>query len=108
VAGENGNILWFIGVTQYYWAAMFGAFVLYMLNRLNNRQPFSLFNAIQVSTDRRPLLIFVDMLVSSGIGAGVVLLLVKANSVSEAVTGGLGLTGILSAFGKDSNDPGTR
>ncbi|MCA1453228.1 hypothetical protein I6F35_08365 [Bradyrhizobium sp. BRP22] len=90
--------------SQYFWAAMLGAFVLYMLNKLNNRQPFSLFNAIQVPTDGRPVLTFIDMILSSGLGAGIVLLLTKANSTSEAVTGGLGLTGILSAIGKNSNE----
>lgn len=87
---------------NYFLAAMFGAFVLYMLNRLNNRQPFSLFGAIQLRTDGRPLLLFLDMLISSAIGAGVVVLVVTLGSVQEAATAGLGLTGILSTFGRDA------
>jgi hypothetical protein len=102
--GDSWNTAALINVAACYGAAMFGAFVLYMLNCLNNRKPFSLFNAIQVSTNGRPILTFVDMLVSSGIGAGIVILLTKAGSINEAVTGGLGLTGILSAFGKDTHD----
>jgi hypothetical protein len=90
-------------LAKHYFAAMFGAFVLYLLNRLNNRQPFSLFTALQVTLDSRPSMIFSDMIVSSGIGAGVVFLLLNPTSVPEAVTAGLGLTGVLSAFGKDTS-----
>lgn len=100
--GDSLNIATPSGAAQLFVAAMFGAFVLYMLNRLNNRQPFSLFNALQVATNGRPFLIFVDMLLSSAIGAGIVILVSKASSIGEAVNGGLGLTGVLSAFGKDS------
>jgi hypothetical protein len=82
--------------------AMFGAFVLYALNLLNNRQPFSLFRVLQVSMDARPWVTLVDMLISSAMGAGVVFLIVYPTSASEAGTAGLGLTGILSAFGKDA------
>jgi hypothetical protein len=89
-------------LAKLYLAAMFGAFVLYLLNRLNNRQPFSLFTALQVKIDSRPGIIFSDMIVSSAIGAGVVFLLLNPTSVPEAMTAGLGLTGVLSAFGKDT------
>jgi hypothetical protein len=87
---------------QLFFSAMFGAFVLYLLNRLNNRQPFSLFTALQIKLDRRPGIIFFDMVISSAIGAGVVILILNPNSVSEACTAGLGLTGILSVFGKET------
>lgn len=87
-------------VVQLFFAAMFGAFVLYLLNRINNKQPFSLFTALQVNLDSRPVVIFLDMLISSAIGAGVVMLILNPVSVSEAGTAGLGLTGILSAVGK--------
>lgn len=92
-------------VTRHRWlflAAMFGAFVLYLLNRLNNRQAFSLFTALQVKLDSRPIVIFFDMIISSAIGAGIVMVILNPTSVSEAGTAGLGLTGILSAFGKDT------
>ena len=85
-----------------YGAAMFGAFVLYVLNRLNKRQPFSLFTALQVKLDSRPSMIFSDMIVSSAIGAGIVILMLNPTSVTESVTAGLGLTGVLSAFGKEA------
>ena len=85
-----------------YGAAMFGAFVLYVLNRLNKRQPFSLFTALQVKLYSRPGMIFSDMIVSSAIGAGIVILMLNPTSVTESVTAGLGLTGVLSAFGKEA------
>ena len=90
--------------SKFFLSAMFGAFVLYVLNRLNNRQPFSLFSALRIKMDdpARPMLIFEDMIISSGIGAGVVILMFDPISSSEAVALGLGLTGILSAFGKDA------
>jgi hypothetical protein len=75
-------------IAKLYSAAMFGALVLYLLNRLNNRQPFSLFTAIQVRLDSRPWVIFFDMIVSSAIRAGVVFLLLKPASVPEAATAG--------------------
>jgi hypothetical protein len=87
--------------TKLFWAAAFGAFVLYTLNQLNNRQPFSLLTALNVKMSSRPMITFGDMMISSAIGAGVVLLLLHPASPSEAGSLGLGLTGILSAFGKE-------
>jgi hypothetical protein len=58
--------------------------------------------ALDVKMDGRPFLTLGDMLISSAIGAGIVLLLLHPSSGSEAGTAGLGLTGILSAFGKDA------
>jgi hypothetical protein len=93
-------LLLFWTATNFFWAAMFGAFVLYILNRLNNRQPFSLFYALEIKTGGRPWIIFADMMLSSAIGAAVVMLLPNINSVQDAATTGLGLTGVLSAIGK--------
>jgi hypothetical protein len=92
-------LIW--AATGIFWAAAFGAFVLYMLSELNDRQPFSLFRALQIELSKRPGRIFMDMFISSVIGAGVVLLVLRPESVSEACNAGLGLGGILSAFGKD-------
>ena len=86
--------------TKFFWAAMFGAFVLYILNLLNEKQPFSLFTALKIKMKNRPWRTFFDMLISSAIGAGVVLMLLNPASAAEAGSSGLGLTGILSAFGK--------
>lgn len=94
----------FLTATKFFFSAMFGAFVLYVLHRINDRQPFSLFSALRIQMDNpgRPLRIFGDMIISSAIGAGVVILMFDPQILSEAVAMGLGLTGILSAFGKDA------
>src|SRR3989442_171188 len=86
-------VVW--AATNLFFAALFGAFVLYALHRLNNRQPFSLFSVLQVRMENRPLMIFTDMIASSAIGAGVVMLLLNPATLSEAGAGGLGLTGVL-------------
>jgi hypothetical protein len=96
-------MLQFLVLTSFFWAATFGAFVLYILNRLNKRQPFSLFSALDVPMKDRPGRAFGDMMISSGIGGGIVLLLLHPTSAADAGAAGLGLTGILSAFGKDTS-----
>lgn len=87
--------------THLFWAAAFGAFVLYILSELNDRQPFSFFRALQIELSKRPRRIFSDMFISSVIGAGMVLIVWRPESVSEAFNAGLGLGGIVSVFGKD-------
>lgn len=82
-------------------SAAFGAFALYTLNMLNNRQPFSFFKALNIGLIGRPWRIFGDMIISSAIGAGIVLMLFRPDSAAEAGASGLGLTGILSALGSD-------
>jgi hypothetical protein len=98
-----GSVLQLLILTSLFWSAAFGAFVLYILNRLNKRQPFSLFSALDIPIKDRPTMAFGDMIISSGIGAGIVLLLLHPISAAEAGTAGLGLTGVLSAFGKDAS-----
>jgi archaellum biogenesis protein FlaJ (TadC family) len=82
----------------------FGAFVLYILNRHQNRQPFSLFVALNVDVGQKASawLVLLDMIVSSVIGAGVVYLLTQPVTVPQAVVAGLGMTGILSSHAKDT------
>jgi hypothetical protein len=81
-----------------------GAIVLYILNRLQNRQPFSLFRAlnVEVGNSATPFIIFFDMLFSSLIGAVVVFLLTQPVTVPQAVVAGLGMTGVLSAHSQDT------
>jgi hypothetical protein len=88
--------------TSHFWAAGFGCFVLYLLSRLNDRQPLSLLRALSIELRKKPLLMFFDMIVSSAIGAGIVLILFRPGTASEAGAAGLGLTGILSALGRDA------
>lgn len=82
----------------------FGAFVLYILNRHQNRQPFSLFVALNVDVGQKAYawLVLLDMIFSSMIGAGVVYLLTQPVTVPQAVVAGLGMTGILSSHAKDT------
>ncbi len=83
------------------WSA-FGSFSLYLGNRLNNHQPFSLFKAINVdvSAKAKPLILLTDMIVSSVIGALLVFAFVNPETGRQAIAAGLGLTGILSSAAK--------
>lgn len=85
-----------------------GAFILYALNRLQNRQPFSLFCAINIDVGRKasPRMVLIDMLVSSLLGAFVVYCMSQPQNYSQAVVGGLGMTGILSPFSKEIGEIG--
>lgn len=81
----------------------FGAFVLYLLNRLQERRPFSLFSGlnIDVGIKAKPHVILIDMLISSALGGVLVLALSSPESTPQALLGGLGLTGLLSPFSQD-------
>lgn len=91
-------------VSTYY--TFLGACVLYMLNRINNKQPFSLFSAINmgIKPTTKPLLIICDMMLSSIIGAAVVVPLVQPHTAGQCIISGLGMTGIFSAFSKQVKD----
>ena len=94
-------------VAAAHWAALpsltfLGAFVLYVLNRLQGKQPFSLFLAlgINLGPGANPLTIFFDMVLSSALGGGLVFALTAPTTVAQAIVVGLGTTGILSAHTK--------
>jgi hypothetical protein len=80
-------------------SATLGAFVLYILYRHQNRQPFSLFQAIniRVDGDSKAWIILMDMIVSSAIGGISVTLLTRPVTASQAFAAGLGMTGLFSA-----------
>ena len=82
--------------------AFLGAFTLYVLNRLQNHQPFSLFKAINIDVgpNGRPLAILSDMFFSCLIGALLVSVLSSPDTGRQAIVAGLGMTGILSAASK--------
>src|ERR1700731_334042 len=82
--------------------AFLGAFALYLTNRLQNKQPFSLFRALNMnlSAGARPVVIFLDMIISSVLGATIVVALTSPSTVPQAIIAGLGMTGILSAHTK--------
>ena len=82
-----------------------GSFTLYILNRMQGKQPFSLFRATNIdvlSSAARPITIFLDMILSSFIGALVVIPLASPTTVPQAIIAGLGMTGILAAHTKDA------
>lgn len=83
--------------------AALGAFVLYLLNRLQERKPFSLFSGlnIEVGAKGKPHVILIDMLISSILGGYIVLALSSPETNLQALLGGLGLTGILSPYSQD-------
>ena len=84
--------------TTMYFFAFCGGASLYILNRLYNRQPFSLFRAINIPVDltARPFTILCDIFFSSAVGAIVVVHLTDPQTVQHAIAAGLGMTGILS------------
>jgi len=79
-----------------------GAFTLYVLNRLHSKQPFSLLQALNVNVGKTgsPFIILLDMVLSSTLGAALVIQLTLPATVPQAVMAGLGMTGILSVRGK--------
>ena len=98
---EISEVLMWIGTNlKLPFYSILGAFTLYVLNRLQGKQPFSLFLAINVdvtSDNALPPIIFLDMLLSSALGAAVVIPLTAPETVPQAIIAGLGMTGILAA-----------
>jgi hypothetical protein len=86
----------------------FGAFILYVLTRTGGRQPFSLFYAININTDRsaHPMTVLLDMTCSSALGGIAVYFLTSPSNYAQAIVVGLGMTGILSAHAKDTSSAG--
>jgi hypothetical protein len=85
--------------------AWLGAFTLYVLNRHQGKQPFSLFRALNIDVltpAARPFTILIDMILSSALGALVVMPLTLPSTVAQAVIAGLGMTGILAAHTKQT------
>jgi len=85
--------------------AWLGAFTLYILNRHQGKQPFSLFRALNIdvlTATARPFTILIDMVLSSALGALVVMPLTSPNTVAQAIIAGLGMTGILAAHTKQT------
>lgn len=96
--------LWLFLALPFY--AYLGAFTLYVLNRINEKQPFSLFRALNIdviSKTASPKIILWDMVFSSTLGAIVVVALVSPATVPQAIIAGLGMTGILAAHTKQTS-----
>jgi hypothetical protein len=88
---------------QTYLYTYVASLALYMMHRLQKKQPFSLFTAINVPIDgsTKPLVVLGDMIVSCIIGAFIVVPLTNPATVPQAIIAGLGTTGILAAHTKD-------
>lgn len=82
-----------------------GSFVLYVSNRLQNKQPFSVFTAINIDIGptANSWTILADIFISSCLGTAVILPLTGPTTVPQAIVAGLGMTGILSVHAKTTN-----
>lgn len=96
------ELLQYLEYVKYPFFTFIGAFTLYVLNRLQNRQPFSIFAAINidVGTTAQPRTILGDMIASSLLGVAVVIPLTAPSTVAQAIIAGLGMTGVLSTYSK--------
>lgn len=86
-----------------------GSFVLYLLNRLDRRQPFSLLQAIRIDVSHetgKPSVILLDMVISSALGGIVVMLIAVPTTTVQAVISGLGMTGLLSVHARGGRNNG--
>lgn len=97
---DTANFLWgkaytFFILDRIFPSAMFGAFVLYILNVYHQRHPFSCLTALQVPLSNRPWMILFDMILSSFMGATIVMILTSPGTPTDAFLGGLGFTGLL-------------
>ena len=95
----GSGIAEWLPLAKLYVFTFIGAFTLYLLNKLQNRNPFSLFAAINIDVSSRApsIIVLLDMVLSSMIGAAVVVPLTSPTTVPQAILVGLGMTGILSA-----------
>src|SRR6266487_3216975 len=97
------TVMTFLSTMKLPFYAAQGAFMLYVLNRLQGKQPFSLFRALNIdvlTAAARPITIFADMILSSVLGAALVLPLAAPTTIAQAIIAGLGMTGILAAHTK--------
>ena len=80
--------------------ACFGAIILYVLNKLQGKQPFSFFIAlnIDVSNEAPWHIVLSDMLLSSLIGGIAVFFITSPATAAQAIMVGLGMTGVLSVI----------
>jgi hypothetical protein len=95
----------FLSTVKLPFYAGLGAFMLYILNRIQGKQPFSLFRALNIdvlTAAARPITIFADMILSSALGAAVVLPIAAPTTIAQAIIAGLGMTGILAAHTKQT------
>ena len=90
---------WWVQNGILFLATFAGSFGLYILNKTHAKQPFSLFVAINIKVDTtaRPIVVLIDMIISSLIGSSIVFFLTNPTLPVQAVVAGLGMTGLLAA-----------
>lgn len=83
-----------------YFFSFCGAATLYILNRLYNRHPYSLYRAINIpiGLTARPFSILCDIVLSSTVGSIVAVHLIGPQTIPQAISAGLAMTGILSVL----------
>jgi hypothetical protein len=76
-----------------------GASGLYVVNRIQDQQPFSLFSAVnvEIGNSADSWIIVCDLVVSCLLGSVIVYFIARPSTVPQAITVGLGMTGLLSA-----------
>jgi len=94
------NLLLMIDTIKLPSFACFGAIILYVLNKLQGKQPFSFFIAlnIDVSNEAPWHIVLLDMLLSSFIGGIAVFFITSPATAAQAIMVGLGMTGVLSVI----------
>ncbi|HSN24412.1 MAG TPA: hypothetical protein VLS45_09670 [Methylomicrobium sp.] len=77
--------------------ACFGAVILYVLNKLQGKQPFSFFVALNIDVSNQASwhMVLLDMLLSSLIGGIAVFFITSPATEAQAIMVGLGMTGVL-------------
>ncbi len=89
---------------KFLFGSFMGAFMLYLVNRQQGKQPLSLFRALNINVsdkNARPYVILLDMIISSILGAIMVVLATAPTTLPQAVFAGLGMTGILTFHVKE-------
>lgn len=84
--------------------AYLGAVTLYVLNKQQQKQPLSLFSALNVDMGKAPFfVVLLDMVFSCLLGTFGVVALTSPDTAAQALAAGLGMTGLLSVYTKETN-----
>ncbi len=88
------SIDWFLILVSF-----FGAFLLYIISKNNNKAPFSLLKALNVKMDTNTAwyIVLADIILISGIGAIGVYFLTCPQTPAQAIASGLGFAGLIGA-----------
>lgn len=87
----------------------FGAFCLYMMNKLNGKRVYSLFKVLNIdvsSINVRWHVILFDMIISSALSGFIVYFLIDPTTPRQAIAAGLAITGILAIHVKGNGSDG--